>query len=325
MFRCRIADLNIEANVVYKIAESTTKPFHTEFDTPDIVINSSLEIIEHEKAIAQEKMNGTSIYEKTAVFRLLAEQLPKFDALVLHSCAFKVKDKVIALGACSGTGKTTHMMLWKDMLGDDFEIINGDKPIVRFLNNAESGINPSASFLGTSPQRGGGNEFPNSKQPPIKREGDMNCCIENNLPFEGRGTACGGGVETDSRRQTTDGRQQTTDVRCQTSDGRQLKSNIPYAYGTPWAGKENLYNNIKAELTDICRIVRSETNRTRRMSREDGIALLMQQVYMPFDPEMRIKTIELIYKLADSVRFWEIACNMEPEAAKTAYEAIFGE
>ncbi len=235
MFYRRMADLNIQFNVIYKISERVTKPFYAEFDSPDIIINSSQEIIEHEKAISEEKMPGTSVYENPAVFRLLAEQLPKFDAVVLHSCSFKVKNKGIAFGAVSGTGKTTHMMLWQNMLGNEFEIINGDKPIIRF--------------------------------------------IDNKL----------------------------------------------FAYGTPWAGKENLYQNIRVPLTDVCKIERSIINKTEPMSKDEGISLLMQQIYIPFDPEMRLKTIELIYRIADSVKFWKIKCNMEPDAAKVSYKAIFSE
>lgn len=235
MLRFKLADLNIEANVIYKIVKRLTGPFQTEFVTPDIVINSSREIIDYEKTIVEEPLPGTSVYESSAVFRLIAEQLPSFDAMVLHSCSFRVKDKGIAFGAFSGTGKTTHMLLWKEMLGDKFKIINGDKPIIRF--------------------------------------------IDDKL----------------------------------------------YVFGTPWAGKENLFENTKAPLTDICRIERCDTNITEPMSKDEGVMLLMQQIYMPSDLEARLKTIELIQRVADSVNFWKIRCNMEPKAAQVSYKAIFGE
>ena len=37
--------------------------------------------------------------------------------------------------APSGTGKTTHIRLWKKFLGDECEIVNGDKPILHIENN----------------------------------------------------------------------------------------------------------------------------------------------------------------------------------------------
>ena len=48
MFQCRIADLNIEVNEVYKGVRILTRPFQCEFDNPDIIINSSQEFIDYE-------------------------------------------------------------------------------------------------------------------------------------------------------------------------------------------------------------------------------------------------------------------------------------
>ena len=46
----------------------------------------------------------------------------------------EVKQAYLFCGS-SGTGKTTHMLLWQKMLGDRFKFINGDKPIIRFIDN----------------------------------------------------------------------------------------------------------------------------------------------------------------------------------------------
>ena len=37
--------------------------------------------------------------------------------------------------AQSGTGKSTHIKLWKKHFGKDVDIVNGDKPIVRVFND----------------------------------------------------------------------------------------------------------------------------------------------------------------------------------------------
>ena len=44
---------------------------------------------------------------------------------------------------------------------------------------------------------------------------------------------------------------------------------------------------------------------------------------MPLNSEMRVKTIGIIYRIAENVRFWKISCNMEDEAAEVAYNTIF--
>ena len=46
---------------------------------------------------------------------------------------------------------------------------------------------------------------------------------------------------------------------------------------------------------------------------------------MPFDPVMRIKTIALVYRIVEKVKFWKIKCNMDIEAAEVSYSAIFGD
>lgn len=236
MIHCRLADLNIEINSMYEYLPIKLSKYFADFEKPDMVLNMSQKDIDTER-ITDKKIPPTVkdyALEITAGLRLLAERLPEFDGVLMHACAFETRGKGIAFGAASGTGKSTHMLLWQRMLGDKLTVINGDKPFVRFVDGAL------------------------------------------------------------------------------------------YIYGTPWAGKEGMHNNIKVPLTDICKIKRSETNNTKPLSKEDGVMLLMQQIYMPYDTQMRIKTFELINRIAESVNFWEISCNMDISAAETAYNTILG-
>lgn len=99
----------------------------------------------------------------------------------------------------------------------------------------------------------------------------------------------------------------------------------PYAYGTPWCGKEGLGCNMRTRLQHICFIERSETNFVEPMEKADVIDLIFNQVYMPKDPIAVMNTISLIDKLLSCCKLWKIHCNMEPEAAEIAYNAIFEE
>ena len=51
----------------------------------------------------------------------------------------------------------------------------------------------------------------------------------------------------------------------------------------------------------------------------------MQQVYRPQDGVQLKKVLTLIDKLAQNTELYQLGCNMEPEAARVAYEAMKGE
>ena len=99
---------------------------------------------------------------------------------------------------------------------------------------------------------------------------------------------------------------------------------VPYAYGTPWTGKENLGCNMRTKLKHICFIERSETNFVTKIEKADAVERIMKQVYIPHDPEALRKTLELVNRLINSCDLWIIHCNMEPESAKIAYDTIIG-
>ncbi len=99
---------------------------------------------------------------------------------------------------------------------------------------------------------------------------------------------------------------------------------VPYAYGTPWCGKEGLGCNMRTPLKHICFIERSDTNFVTKIDKTQAVERIMKQVYMPKDPVALSKTLELVNRLINSCELWIIHCNMEPESAEVAYKAIFG-
>ncbi len=232
MFKARIADLNIKFIEHYENFHAYIPEFKAEFDKPDLIIEALQADID-----AERELDGGDLppgrYQMIRAFRNLADALPDFDALVFHSVFVNVADRGIAFTARSGTGKSTHMLLWQQLLGEKMRVINGDKPIVRFVD---------------------------------------------------------GGL---------------------------------YGYGTPWNGKEHLYINDRAPLTDICVIERGEKNETFPISVEEGAIELMQQVHTPEDPVQLVKTMQLVDRIAKQCRFWKIRCNMDIEAAEVAYKTIF--
>ena len=57
-----------------------------------------------------------------------------FDAFLLHAAVIAVDGEAYAFLAPSGTGKSTHICLWLDKFGNRAQVVNGDKPILRFID-----------------------------------------------------------------------------------------------------------------------------------------------------------------------------------------------
>ena len=94
------------------------------------------------------------------------------------------------------------------------------------------------------------------------------------------------------------------------------------AYGTPYNGKHRLGTNISVPLNAICILNRSADNHIKPISFEQAYNMLLQQVYRPADMLKMTKTLELVDRLADSVKLYRLGCNMDNSAAKIAYEGM---
>lgn len=232
-YMIRIAELNIKLDVPYEQVLRQFSDYVIDAEEYDVLI--SCDVADCEAEVGKIRF-GNSILQSTAIHRKLAEVISQFNALVLHSVLLDVEGTGVAFAAHSGTGKTTHMSLWQELLGDKMVVVNGDKPIVRFFED---------------------------------------------------------------------------------------EPETPYAYGTPWNGKEKLGCNMRTKLKHICFIERSETNYVEKVDKSQIIDRIFNQVYMPKDPVAVMKTMELIDRLLNCCDLWIIHCNMEKEAAKIAYETIF--
>ena len=94
------------------------------------------------------------------------------------------------------------------------------------------------------------------------------------------------------------------------------------AYGTPYNGKHRLGANISVPLKAICILTRAAENHIVSITREQAYPMLLQQVYRPADTLKMAKTLELLDRLADSVKLCRLGCNMDISAAKVAFEGM---
>ncbi len=88
-------------------------------------------------------------------------------------------------------------------------------------------------------------------------------------------------------------------------------------YGTPWAGKHNLNNNISVPLNCICLLERSAENNIVEITKSEAYPMLLQQVYRPADQDAMRKTLSLIDRM--QVRLYRLCCNMDISSAELSY------
>ena len=72
--------------------------------------------------------------EDLCIYRAICCRLARYDAFLMHSSVVEMDGVAYAFAAPSGTGKTTHTLLWLEHFGEKAKIVNGDKPVFRFID-----------------------------------------------------------------------------------------------------------------------------------------------------------------------------------------------
>ena len=125
-----MADLRIRIACQSEHIQRICAPYIINGTDADFTVETS----DGEIAAEQTGEFGTGYCESVAVYRKIANALPAYNGFVMHGAIIEVNGVGIAFLAKSGTGKTTHVHLWRDLLGERMTIINGDKPILRFTD-----------------------------------------------------------------------------------------------------------------------------------------------------------------------------------------------
>ena len=201
---------------------------------PDAVISvTDAEIeAERQRAEAEGQSFSTGYYEITAIFRKIAEFLPRTGRFLMHGSAVALDGEGYIFTAPSGTGKSTHASFWRQEFGPRAVMVNDDKPFIRI-------------------------------------------------------------------------------------DGEQA-----YVSGNPWNGKHRLGCNAEFPLKALCVLSRGEENVVRPLSPEEAFPFLLRQVYRPADPQMLAATLALLDVFERGVKLYAMRCNLDPAAARVAYEGM---
>lgn len=130
IFTVRLADLGIRIQSVYPHMREFCREYLCDSVKPELSVNMDENKIEAERDNTPENSYSSEYLETLAVLREIAEQLPGYDRFLFHGASITYKKQGFLFTAPSGTGKTTHIRLWKKCLGDAVDIVNGDKPIL---------------------------------------------------------------------------------------------------------------------------------------------------------------------------------------------------
>lgn len=131
-FDILLSNLKIKIMHKFDYTSDFCKDYKSSFKNPDIIATADENAVLNEKKLVPAA--PIEACESLCIYRAIADELPQFNRFVFHGAAIKYNDNAYLFTAPSGTGKTTHVNLWKEFLGEEVEIINGDKPIIHIDN-----------------------------------------------------------------------------------------------------------------------------------------------------------------------------------------------
>ena len=132
-YRYKIAELKVEITHDSAVLKRNGLKYETEFSgAADVSLEVSADRIE--KAMAANKTFDCDYAEYFLSGMDFYQRLISYNGFMLHSSCVAVDGKGYLFTANSGVGKSTHTSLWKEYLGERAEIINDDKPAIRYQN-----------------------------------------------------------------------------------------------------------------------------------------------------------------------------------------------
>ena len=132
--RYKIADVVFDAEYTYAYTAHVLRNYLSTDGAPS---EFSIKITDADLEIENQKADGEfekPYLESLAVYRKLLAVLLDKKAIVFHCSAVAVDGKAYLFTAPSGTGKSTHVRLWKELFGNRAVVVNDDKPIIRLID-----------------------------------------------------------------------------------------------------------------------------------------------------------------------------------------------
>lgn len=125
----KLSELNIRIEHRYEKLCELCESYLFSAESEDFAIRIEQSDIEAEKE--EDMFYPDSYLETVAALRKIGERLPYYNRLLCHGAAITYSGQgAFLFTAPSGTGKTTHIRLWKEVFRDRVDMINGDKPFL---------------------------------------------------------------------------------------------------------------------------------------------------------------------------------------------------
>ena len=143
-FVIKIAGCPIGGAALYE----STRDFCREYlsdETPKFSVTMTQENIDLERELSAREdllegrrvQNHSDVYLETiALQRKIARKLISHDILLFHGSTVAVGEACYLFTAKSGTGKSTHVRLWRELLGQQAVMVNDDKPFLHIGQDA---------------------------------------------------------------------------------------------------------------------------------------------------------------------------------------------
>ena len=132
----RIADTVLEIDSLYPRVQEMCLDYRAEGE-PEVRIVTGQAEVDRERELGEKNPEeGAGHFpddylETLAVYRKIAEWMLHHDTLLFHGSVVAVDGSAYLFTAASGTGKSTHTRLWRQLLGDRAVMVNDDKPLLK--------------------------------------------------------------------------------------------------------------------------------------------------------------------------------------------------
>ena len=134
----QVTAINDKVHAFWAGYETDAAPEFSIATTADDIAFEAQRDIECARKEGREPYNSPDwCLESLSIYRKICDRMPFYDTILFHGSAIAVDGQTFLFTAKSGTGKSTHTRLWREVLGDKAVMVNDDKPLLRI---SDSGV-----------------------------------------------------------------------------------------------------------------------------------------------------------------------------------------